>query len=126
MVQYLRKVDEVPGFSDIPLPGHEKAGAFDKILIDPVTGSKNFMMLWAKVEAGAGPKMHTHAVEQAYFVLTGALKVTIAGKEYIAKANTSILLPAGVEHALTPQGKEPATFLIIFAPPLDSFASRPH
>ena len=128
MVQYLRKLEEVPGFSNIPLPGHEQAKtkAINKILIDPVTGSQNLMLLWAKHEPDSLSDMHAHPVEQAYYVLSGALKVRIAGQEFIANANSAVLLPAGVEHETVAHGQEPTTFLIVFAPPLDSFVSRPH
>ena len=60
MVQYIRKLEEIPGFSDIPLQGHGNTKVVDKILIDPVTGSRNFMLLWAKLEPGSGSEMHTH------------------------------------------------------------------
>ena len=126
MVQYVRKLEEIPGFSNVPIPGHEKTKVVDKILIDPVTGSQNFMMLLAQLEGGSGAEVHTHPVEQAYFVLSGTLKVHIAGEDYIAERHTSVLIPPGVEHAIMTNGKEAATFLTIFAPPVNDFADRPH
>ena len=126
MVQYIRRLEEIPGFSDIPVPGHEKIKVVDKILIDPVTGSRNLMVLWAKLEPESGAALHTHPVEQVYFVLSGALKVRIGGEEFLAEKNSAVLLPAGEEHEVTTQGKEPAVFLTIFAPPLGGFDSRPH
>ena len=88
MVQYIRRLEEIPGFSDIPAPGHKNIKVVDKILVDPVTGSQNFMLIWAKLEAGSGATLHTHPVEQAYFVLSGALKVRIGGKEFLAEKNS--------------------------------------
>jgi mannose-6-phosphate isomerase-like protein (cupin superfamily) len=126
MVQYVRRVEDVPGFSDIPAPGHEKTKAVDKILIDPVTCSHNFMLIWIQLEPESGTELHTHPVEQAYFILSGALKVHIAGEDYIAERNSAVLIPAGVEHKLMTKSKEPTTFLMVFAPPINGFASRPH
>ena len=126
MVQYLRKLADIPGFSEIPLPGHEETKTVNKVLIDPVTGSQNFMLVWAQLEAGSGAALHTHPVEQAFFILSGTLKVRIAGEEYIAEANSAVLIPPGVEHETMAEGKEPVVILGVFAPPMDSFASRPH
>lgn len=126
MTEYLRKLEDVPGFSNIPLPGHSTTRAINKILIDPVTGSKNMMLLWAKHEPGSISQTHTHSVDQAYYVLSGILKVNIDGKESIVKPNSSVFFPAGVKHGLEAMGNEPTTFLIIFAPPVDTFTDRPH
>ena len=60
MIQYIRRLEDIPGFSDIPAPGHKNIKAVDKILLDPITGSKNFMLLWAQVEPGSGSELHTH------------------------------------------------------------------
>lgn len=126
MVEYVRKLDDIPGFSEIPLPGHKETKVVDKILIDPVTGSKNFMLMWSRLEPESETGSHTHPVEQSFFVLSGALKVQIAGKEYTAERNSAILIPAEEKHQVTATGKDPAIFLVIFSPPLDTFASRPH
>ena len=126
MVEYIRKLDDVPGFSEIPLPGHKETKAVDKILIDPVTGSNNFMLMWSRLNPESGTESHIHPVEQSFFVLNGALKIHIAGKEYTAERNSAVLIPAGEKHQVTATGKDPAIFLVIFSPPLDAFASRPH
>ena len=126
MTQYVRRLEDIPGFSNIPLAGHEQTKAVDKILIDPVVGSHNFMLMWTQLEPGSGAELHTHPVEQAYFVLSGALQVRIAGEDYPAERNSAVLIPSGVKHEAKVTGKEPTTLLMIFAPPVNDFASRPH
>ena len=126
VLQYIRKLQDIPGFSDIPLPGHSISRTVNKVLIDPVTGSQKLMLLWAKHEPGSVTLPHTHDVEQAYYILSGKLKVTIEGQESVVEANSSILFPAGVEHGFVAQGTEPTSFLIVFAPPVDTFTHKPH
>lgn len=126
MVQYVRNLEEVPAFSNIPLPGHENSKTVDKILIDPVTGSKNFMLLWCQDDPASGTEMHAHSVEQAYFVLSGEFRIRIGDQEYDARANSAVFIPAGVRHAIIDHGKEPAVMLLVFSPPISSFASSPH
>ncbi|MFH1169704.1 MAG: cupin domain-containing protein [Chloroflexota bacterium] len=125
MAEYLRRLDDIPGFSVVPLPGHDQTRAFDKILIDRVTGSSNFMLLWCRLAAGSGAESHTHPSEQGFYILSGTLKVTIAGEDYIAGPNSSVFVPAGVEHSTRAEGEEPAVFLGILSPPMD-FDNRPH
>jgi len=126
MTQYVRRLEDIPGFSDIPLPGHQGIRATDKILIDPVTGSKNFMLMWVQLYPESGTEQHTHPVEQAYFVLSGVLNVKIAGEEYVVEKNSAVLIPANVKHEVSAKGKEPALFLVIFSPPIKELEARPH
>lgn len=126
MVQYLRRLDDVPAFSNIPLPGHAGSKVVNKILIDPVTGSQSFMLLWASAEPGSETALHTHPVEQAYFVLSGELLLQMAGVEHKVDSNTAVLIPPGMEHGLLVVSRKAAKVLTIFAPPLPDFASRPH
>ena len=44
-------------------------------------------------------------MEWAYFVLNGALKLRIAGHDYVDKENNMALLRSGVKHVAIPQGK---------------------
>jgi len=37
-------LQDIPGFSDIPLPGHSTTRAINKVLIDPITGSQELML----------------------------------------------------------------------------------
>ncbi len=126
MVNYLRRLVDVPAFSNIPLPGHAGSKVVNKILIDLVTGSQNFMLLWASAEPGSETALHTHPVEQAYFVLSGELLFRMAGVEHKVGSDTAVLIPSGMEHGLEIVSREAARVLTIFAPPLPEFASRPH
>lgn len=126
MQQYIRKLQDIPGFSDIPLPGHSTTMTINKVLFDPVTGSQELMLLWAKHEPGSVTQPHTHNVEQAYYILSGKLKVTIAGQESVVEADTAVFFPPGIVHGFAVEGGEQARFLIVFAPPVDTFKDRPH
>ena len=98
----------------------------DKILVDPITGSKNFMLLWSKLESGSGTELHTHSAEQAYFILRGRLQVRILGEEYNVGRGSAVYIPAGAEHSVTAEGKEAAVYVEVFAPPVEGYADKPH
>lgn len=126
MAQYVRRLSDVPSFSDIPLPGHGRAKVKNRILMDPVTGSQSFMLLWAESQPGGESQPHTHASDQAYYTLKGRIWLRIDRDEFTVEPNTAVLIPAGVEHELKILGDESFQCLLVFAPPVDSFANRPH
>jgi quercetin dioxygenase-like cupin family protein len=48
-----------------------------------------------------GPSLHRHAVNQLYCLLGDIeLEVTLGDEKHLAKAPASILVPAGIDHAI--------------------------
>jgi len=55
--------------------------------------------------------LHTHQVEQCFFVIEGTLSVEIAGREYEAPPGTLVVTPPGTQHRNWNAGSERTTFL---------------
>lgn len=54
-----------------------------------------------------------HSDDEAWHVVSGALRFRFADEELIAKAGATVLVPAGVPHTFGNAGPEPSRFLIV-------------
>jgi quercetin dioxygenase-like cupin family protein len=63
-----------------------------------------------------GPPPHEHPWDEAYYVIEGAARFMVAGKELLARAGDFIYAPAGTVHAFQGAGEQPARVLIFDAP----------
>lgn len=61
------------------------------------------------------PHAH-HAFIEAFYVVDGALSVTVEGETIAASAGTFVLVPKGATHAWANDGPTDARVLVIFAP----------
>jgi mannose-6-phosphate isomerase-like protein (cupin superfamily) len=64
----------------------------------------------------AGPPLHSHAFDEAFYVLEGELTFQIQDDLIIARPGEMIFAPRGVAHTLANHSPAPARFLVIFAP----------
>ena len=70
------------------------------------------------VAPGQAQKAHTHAAQdKVYYVLKGAGRFSLAGKEEKLGEGEALLAAAGVEHGLVNDGPEPLVVLVVVAPP---------
>jgi uncharacterized RmlC-like cupin family protein len=67
-----------------------------------------------------------HADDEAWHVVSGALRFRFDDQELIARAGTTVLVPAGVPHTFGNAGLGPSRFLIILPARLDRLISRLH
>jgi uncharacterized RmlC-like cupin family protein len=67
-----------------------------------------------------------HADDEAWHVVSGALRFRFGDQELIARAGTTVLVPAGVPHTFGNAGLGPSRFLIILPARLDRLISRLH
>ncbi len=67
-----------------------------------------------------------HADDEAWHVMSGALRFRIAEKEVIARAGSTVLVPAGVAHTFGNLGPEPSRYIIILPARLDELISLLH
>jgi len=65
---------------------------------------------------GAGPPPHTHAWDEAYFVIEGQVQFSVAGERFTATAGDFVYTPGGVAHGFSGEGPQPARVLIFDAP----------
>jgi mannose-6-phosphate isomerase-like protein (cupin superfamily) len=68
-----------------------------------------------------------HADDEAWHVVSGALRFRFAGdQEVIARAGSTVLVPAGVAHTFGGAGAGPSRYIIILPPRLDELISQLH
>ncbi len=71
--------------------------------------------------------LHVHyADDEAWHVVSGALRFRFADEVVIAEAGSTVLVPAGVVHTFGNAGPGPSRFLIILPSRLDELISRLH
>jgi mannose-6-phosphate isomerase-like protein (cupin superfamily) len=67
-----------------------------------------------------------HADDEAWHVISGALRFRFENRELIARAGSAVLVPAGVPHTFGNSGPEPSRFLIILSTRLDELINQLH
>jgi quercetin dioxygenase-like cupin family protein len=80
-----------------------------------ITG-KNAQLAWAKLK----PRQctdHKHKHEQLGIILSGKLKITIAGKSQKLKSGDAYCIPSNTRHGFKVLGDKAAQYIEIFSPP---------
>ena len=100
---------------------------FSQWLLDENSGGKHCSINWIRTPAGSGSPagMHTHVVDQIFYILAGTMSLEIEDKEYQAGAGSLVVFPAGVPHRNWNAGPEPTIHLAVNAPlpdPSEPFA----
>jgi uncharacterized cupin superfamily protein len=67
-----------------------------------------------------------HADDEAWHVVSGALRFRFGNRELIAQAGSTVLVPAGVPHTFGNAGPEPSRFIIILSTRLDELINQLH
>lgn len=67
-----------------------------------------------------------HADDEAWHVVSGALRFRFGNRELIARAGSTVLVPAGVPHTFGNAGPEPSRFIIILSTRLDELINHLH
>ena len=111
-MEYVRKVDEAAVAAAGP---NER---FSQWLLDHNSGGKHCSINWIRTPAGGGSPagMHTHTVDQIFYVLAGTMSLEIEGREYAAGPGSLVVFPAGVPHRNWNGGSEPTIHLAFNAP----------
>ena len=111
-MEYVRKVDEAA----LNAAGPDER--FSQWLLDHTSGGKHCSINWIRTPAGGGSPagMHTHVVDQIFYILAGTMNLEIEGKEYKAGPGSLVVFPAGVPHRNWNGGTEPTVHLAVNAP----------
>ena len=122
-MNYVRKVD----FAAIDRTGPNKR--FTQTLFDLTSGARTCMIQCIQTPAGGGSPegLHTHQVDQIFYILKGTMSIEIDGKEYEAGPGTLVIFPAGVPHRNWNASSEPTLHLAFNTPMPDPnlpFATR--
>ena len=94
---------------------------FSQTLLDQESGSSTCAINCIKTPAGGGSPagVHTHAVDQAFYILSGTMGIEIEGVESKVGPGTVVFFPAGVPHRNWNAGSEPTVHLAINTPAPD-------
>jgi mannose-6-phosphate isomerase-like protein (cupin superfamily) len=109
-LEYLRKVD------------FARLAAVDSRVSQPLldfeSGATSCTVNCIKTPPGEGSPagMHTHVVDQLFYILSGTMNLEIAGESYVAKPGTLVVFPAGVPHRNWNGGEEPTVHLAFNSP----------
>ena len=111
-MEYVRKVDAATVAAAGP---NERVSQW---LLDHTSGGKHCSINWIKTPAGGGSPagMHTHVVDQIFYILEGTMNLEIEGKEYQAEPGSLVVFPAGVPHRNWNGGSQPTVHLAFNAP----------
>ena len=78
------------------------------------------------IDRDVAPLHVHHADDEAWHVVSGALRFRFADRQVIAPAGTSVLVPAGTAHTFGNAGPGPSRFLIILPARLDELIGQLH
>jgi mannose-6-phosphate isomerase-like protein (cupin superfamily) len=111
-MQYLRQVDQAA--LDAAQPGER----FSQWLLDHDSGAQHCSINYIRTPAGGGSPagMHTHVVDQIFYILSGTMSLEIEGQPYAAGPGTLVVFPAGVPHRNWNGGTEPTVHLAFNTP----------
>jgi quercetin dioxygenase-like cupin family protein len=87
-------------------------------LLDHDSGATTCSVNCIKTPPGDGSPagMHTHVVDQIFYVLSGTMNLEIEGQAYSAGPGTLVVFPAGVPHRNWNGGAEPTVHLAFNTP----------
>jgi mannose-6-phosphate isomerase-like protein (cupin superfamily) len=93
-----------------------------------VKGSHLVIREWPASGSGQDvAPLHVHAADdEAWHVISGALRFRLADRVIIAEAGSTVLVPAGVAHTFGNAGPEPSRYLLILPARLDELIARLH
>ena len=98
---------------------HEKLN--DKIDREMITGDK-LMLARVFIKKGGHVPMHHHHNEQVTYILEGALKFDIDGKEIVVKAGEVLCIPSNMPHEAW--AMEDTLDLDVFTPPREDWLNK--
>src|SRR5436189_2880183 len=111
-MEYVRKVD----FAAFDRTGPNER--FSQALFDHKSGAQTCTINYIKTPPGGGSPagMHTHAVDQIFYILSGVMSVEVEGALYNAGPGSLMVFPAGVPHRNFNASGEPTVHLAFNTP----------
>lgn len=87
-------------------------------LLDRTSGATSCTVSCIKTppRSGSPEGLHTHAVDQIFYVLEGTMSIEVEGTAYEAGPGSLVVFPAGVPHRNWNEGEGPTVHLSITAP----------
>jgi quercetin dioxygenase-like cupin family protein len=91
-------------------------GAEVRFLCPAQATGKAWSLLEAVLPMDAGPPPHEHPWDEAYYVLEGEIRFTLADQVQLVKAGDFIYAPGGTVHAFQGASASPARLLVFDQP----------
>jgi quercetin dioxygenase-like cupin family protein len=91
-------------------------GAQVSFLCPAARTGQAWSLIEVKLPQDAGPPPHEHPWDEAYYVVEGAARFSVEGRELLAHAGDFIYAPAGTVHAFKGADEQPARVLVFDAP----------
>jgi mannose-6-phosphate isomerase-like protein (cupin superfamily) len=92
-------------------------GFHSRRLATSATGIDSCMVLFSRVPPGHhGPKLHTHAADQLYYIVKGSMKVQLGTEVFTVEPGNLVFIPEGTPHCNWNDGTEDELHLEVFAP----------
>jgi quercetin dioxygenase-like cupin family protein len=112
-MDYVRTVDAAA------LAAAPAAERFSHTLLDHDSGAQHCSINYIRTPAGGGSPagLHTHVVDQIFYILSGVMSIEIDGREQECPPGSLIVFPAGVPHRNWNAGSE-ATVHLAFNTPM--------
>lgn len=109
-MEYLRKIDLA-----------QLAATNERVhlqLLGADSGATSCSVNCIKTPPGGGSVagLHSHVVDQLFYIISGTMSLEIAGNEYEAGPGTLVVFPAGVAHRNWNRGSEATVHLAINSP----------
>jgi mannose-6-phosphate isomerase-like protein (cupin superfamily) len=114
-VEFVRKVDEAA------LAAASSTSRYSQWLFDADSGATTCSINYIRTPAGGGSPagLHTHVVDQLFYIVSGTMSIEVEGVEYEAPPGSLVVFPAGVPHRNWNAGSEPTVHLAINVPQPD-------
>ena len=111
-MEYVRIVD----FTAIERSGEDEQ--LVQSLLDHTSGASTCRINCVKTPVGGGSPagLHTHDVDQIFYVLSGTMSIEIEHKQYTCPSGSLIVFPAGVRHRNWNGGDSPTVHLAFSTP----------
>ena len=109
-MEFLRKVD----FDRLAATSERVS----QTLIGRDSGASSCSVNCIKTPPGEGSPagMHTHVVDQLFYIMSGTMSLEIDGQAYTAEPGTLVVFPAGIPHRNWNGGAEPTVHLAFNSP----------
>jgi len=100
----------------------EKVVMNEKISRRVITGDK-VMVALIQLERGAVVSLHQHPCEQLSYIMEGALKFEVEGREVIVRKGQVLRVPPDIVHSAV--ALEDTLNFEVFSPPREDWLARP-
>lgn len=109
-MQYIRMADRAGAAA--------RSDRTSQTLLDRESGATSCSVTYISTPPGGGSPagLHTHTVDQVFYVLEGVMSIEVAGTEHEAGPGTLVVFPAGVAHRNWNGGTQPTVHLAIASP----------